>query len=174
MVGKAIEIDERERIEAHRLARGDRAPLGTSDNRPREMELGRAPSPGGQDEAAQRLDIGVHRVDLLLDPVDLGRDDAQGHLGGREILPWRRQVGTEVEQLVLDPAEHRPRLFGFDSGQGDADGAVRLVDVADGGEARIGLGDTRTVDEPGLAGITGARVDFVEADQEAILNAAPR
>jgi hypothetical protein len=65
-------------------------------------------------------------------------------------------------------------LFGFDSGQGDADGAVRLVDVADGGEARIGLGDTRTVDEPGLAGITGARVDFVEADQEAILNAAPR
>jgi hypothetical protein len=46
-----------------------------------------------------------------------------------------------------------------------ADRAVRLVDLADRGEAGIGLGDARAVDEAGLAGVAGAGVDLVEADQ---------
>jgi hypothetical protein len=49
--------------------------------------------------------------------------------------------------------------------QGQPDRAVRLVDVADRGDARIGLGDPAAVDEPGFAGIAGAGVDLVEPDQ---------
>jgi hypothetical protein len=52
----------------------------------------------------------------------------------------------------------------------DADRRIGLVDVADRGDARIGLGDAGAVDEPGLAGIAGARVDFVEPDQDGLLS----
>jgi hypothetical protein len=49
--------------------------------------------------------------------------------------------------------------------EGDADGAVRLVDVADRLRARMVLGDARAVGEAGIAAIPGAGVDFGEPDQ---------
>jgi len=54
--------------------------------------------------------------------------------------------------------------------ESDADRAVRLVDVADRGDARIGLGDPAAVDEPGFAGIAGTGVDLVEPDQGGTLS----
>jgi hypothetical protein len=54
--------------------------------------------------------------------------------------------------------------------QRDADRAVRLVDVADRGDARIGLGDPRAIDKAGFAGVAGAGVDLVEPDQGGALN----
>ncbi len=61
-----------------------------------------ASAAAGQDEAAQRLQSLVHRVDLALEPVDLRLDDAQRHFVGVEIVAGRGEVGAEVEQLVLD------------------------------------------------------------------------
>jgi ABC-type taurine transport system substrate-binding protein len=49
--------------------------------------------------------------------------------------------------------------------EGDADRAVRLVDVADRLRAGMVLGDARAVGEAGLPGVAGARVDFGEPDQ---------
>jgi hypothetical protein len=49
--------------------------------------------------------------------------------------------------------------------EGNAERAVGFVHNADRGHARIGLGDSGAVDEPGLAAIAGARVDFGELDQ---------
>jgi hypothetical protein len=95
--------------------------------------------------------------------------DAQRHFGRREIFAGRGEIGAEIEQFVLDARQHRPRLAaGME--QGDADHAVRLVDVADRGDPGIGLGDARAVDEPGFAGIAGAGVDLVEPDQGGALS----
>ena len=164
MIREPVEIGQRQWIERGRDR--DRRALGTPDDCPGKMKLGRAARAGRQDEAAQRLQILVHPVDLALEPVDLLGDDAQHHLGRREILAGGGEIGAEIEQFVLDPAEHR-RRFSLDMEQGDADRAVRLVDVADRGQARIGLRDSRAVDEAGLAGIAGAGVDLVEPDQRA-------
>jgi hypothetical protein len=54
--------------------------------------------------------------------------------------------------------------------QSDADRAVRLIDVADRCDARIGLGDPRAVDKAGFAGVAGAGVDLVEPDQGGALS----
>jgi len=54
--------------------------------------------------------------------------------------------------------------------QGDPDRAVRFVDVADRGDARVVLGDPAAVDQPGLAGIAGAGVDLGEPDQGGVLS----
>src|SRR5947209_121869 len=107
------------------------------------MQMG---GPGGtprQDEAFERLEAGVHRVDLTLEPVDLRLDDAQGHFAGREIVPWRRKIRTEIEQLVLDRSQHRSRRIVLDVEQGEADRAIRLVDIADRLSERMLLGDAR-------------------------------
>jgi hypothetical protein len=50
--------------------------------------------------------------------------------------------------------------------QGDADRAIGLVDIADRGQARVRLGDARAVDQTGLAGIAGARIDLGQPDQD--------
>jgi hypothetical protein len=110
---------------------------------------------------AQILQILVHPVDLALEPLDLARLDAQ-----RAFDPVRRgEVRAEIEQFVLDPAEHRPGLAILHREQSRADRAIGLVHVADRGEARIGLRNSRAVDETGLPGIAGAGVDLVEPDQ---------
>jgi hypothetical protein len=127
------------------------------------MELGRRGAAAGQDEAPKRLQILVHPVDLALEPFDLAGLDAQRALDSVR----SGEVGAEIEQFVLDSAEHRLGLFAPDGEQSDADRAVRLVDVADRGEARVGLGDSRAVDEARLPGIAGAGVDLVEPDQRA-------
>jgi hypothetical protein len=47
----------------------------------------------------------------------------------------------------------------------DADGAVRLVDVADRLRARMVLADAGAVGEAGRAGVARSGVDLVELDQ---------
>jgi hypothetical protein len=47
--------------------------------------------------------------------------------------------------------------------------AIGLLDIADRGEARIRLGGARAVDQTGLAGVAGPRVDLVEPDQDTAL-----
>ncbi len=125
------------------------------------MELRGAARAAGEDEAAQVLQILIHPVDLALEPIDLRGHDAQ-----RALYPFGGgEIGAEIEQFVLDAAEHGPRRLVPDRRQSGADRRIRLIDVADRGHARIGLGDARAVDKPGVAGVAGAGVDLVEPDQ---------
>ena len=91
MVGEAVEIDEGERVERRCRRRGDRRALGAADDGAGEVEPGRAAAAAGQDEAAQRLQALVHRVDLALEPVDLRLDDAQASFrtGRNPRRAWR-------------------------------------------------------------------------------------
>ncbi len=145
-VRQAVEIGERRRVEP---LRRHRAALGAADDRAGEVERRGTGVAAGQDEAGQRRETGVHRVDLRLEPRDLCRHDAQRAVDPR----GRRNVRAEIEQVVLDDAQRRRRRPLAERGDGDADRAVRLVDVADRRHARIGLGDARPVDQPGGAGV---------------------
>ena len=115
----------------------------------------------GQDEGGERGEIGVHGVDLPFQPRHLRFDDAQPLAAG---LVGRGEVGTEVEEVVLDAAEHgvepvrQRRLVQT----GESDMGVEFVDGADRLEAQVGF-------RPPLAGrqrrgavVAGAGVDAVE------------
>ena len=98
------------------------------------------------------------RVDLALEPLDLGRS--------RPAAPWLvgiaagpAQIGAEVEQVVLDPRQHRVRLVRRVQ-PGQPDRGVGLVDRAVGGDAGGVLGDPRAVAERGAALIAAAGVDL--------------
>src|SRR4029079_18443029 len=70
-------------------------------------------------------------------------------------------------QLILDCAQHRLHVSIRHRAERDTDEAIELVDVADRLGARMVLCDARSVGEPGVPGIPGACVDFVELDQGA-------
>jgi hypothetical protein len=118
----------------------------------------------GQHERGERGERGVERVDLLLDPLDLRGADAQtlaaGGLGGGDI-------GTKVEEIVLDAGEHR--LHGAERHAVQTrqpDGGVGLVDGADGGKAQVGFRPPLAGGERGGAVIARAGVDAVEDNHQ--------
>ncbi len=79
-----------------------------------------------------------------------------------------RQVGAEVEEVVLDaPQPLRVAVRQAVHGEGDADVGVELVDLAVGLDALVRLGDAAHVAEVRLATIAQLRVDAGEVDRHA-------
>ena len=60
--------------------------------------------------------IGIQPVDRRFQPRDLCRDDPQHHVGRREIIAGRGEVGAEIEQVVLDPLPAPPARATGDRG----------------------------------------------------------
>src|SRR5271165_3603584 len=131
--------------------------LGPPRYRASEMEVGGGRRPARQDKRVERPQRRVYRVDLAFEALDLGRGDAQ--CSSRASALFRgAQVGAEVEEVVLNAAEHFVcRRIGMQPG--DSDRRICFVDGAIGGDAQCVLRDARTVAERGLAGITAARID---------------
>jgi len=146
-VGEPVEVDRGQRIRVRN--REDRA-LGTAADRSHEEKPRSALAPARQDEALQLGQRRVCLVDLLLEPAQRFFRDAQPVL----YAEGNREVGAEVEELVLDAVEAaRP-----------ADERVELVHVAHRGHPRVELRDARPVAETRLALVPTARVDARQAD----------
>src|SRR6185437_8329907 len=76
-----------------------------------------------------------------------------------------RQVGSEVEELVLNSLERSPySRVEISKRQGEPELRVELVYHAVGDHARVELGRARTVAEARLASVAAAGVDLGEAD----------
>ena len=100
------------------------------------MDAGGGLAPAREDEALQVGQRLVQLVAVALEPVHHRACDAQPLVGP---APRHREVGAEVEQLVLDARERRPQLARQVAGENDADLRVELVDDAVGDDARIEL-----------------------------------
>jgi hypothetical protein len=127
----------------------------------------------GQDEAGERFEQGVRRVDRLFEPFALRRHDPQRHVRRGEIVSRRGEVGAEIEQVVLDAGQRGGMRTARMRADRKADDAVRRVDRADRFHARGVLGQARAVDQPGGAVVAGARVDLVELYQMLIAADGP-
>ena len=102
MVRQAVEIRQRGRIDAFLGGQGNNCPLGSPDDRSGEVKGGDSLRSAGQDEAGQRAERFVHRIDLALEPGDLVGHHPQGPFGVGVIGYRGRDIGAEVEHLVLD------------------------------------------------------------------------
>ena len=113
--------------------------------------------PPGRINEFERPQRGVHRIDLVLETLDLGGGDAQC-AGSAPAVFRRAQIRAEVEEIVLDAVEHLVcRLIGVQAG--DPDRRVCFVDGAISGDAQAMLRHAGAVAERGLATIAAARVD---------------
>ena len=79
----------------------------------------------------------VHVVDLVLEPIHLTIGDAQGRVGkwlaGRD----RRQVGAEIEQVVLDTAQNGIERVARRVQANEAEACIGFVDRAVSLDAKV-------------------------------------
>ena len=95
-----------------------------------------------------------------LESRDVGvGDEGAGHARGQTL----RRVGqlrADGEQIALNVHELRIEIGIDAAGAHQPEPGVQLVDLAVRVDARIGLADATVVEERGLAGVAGARVDL--------------
>src|SRR5438270_7125188 len=114
-----------------------------------------------QDEAGERFERRVHRVDLALQPFNLARDDAQRAVD----LSGSGNVGAEIEEVVLDSQQPVRELARTNRSNRNADRGIGFVDFADSRHAQARFAHSAAVDETRAAAVARPRVDFVELDQ---------
>ena len=164
VIREAIDIGQRLRIGRHIGSHGSHRTFCAARGGAGDVKPSRSLRPTREHEARQRFEPLVRRVDRLLQPDDLRSHDAQGHLGGREVIAGRGEVGTKVEEVILD-AEQRFGMVAAGKGHGgEAQHAVCLVHRTNRFHARRVLLQARSIDEPRGAVSAGARVDLVDLD----------
>ena len=158
------------RVERLRFIEEHRRPFGAADHRPGKVQGRDRCRAAWQDEAGERRQAGIHGVDLALEALDLGRDDAQCAFD----FARSGDVGAKVEHVVLDADQIVAQLAGAKLGDGATDRGIGFIDIADRGHPRARLAHPAAVDEAGAAAVAGAGVDLVELDHEAAPNATSR
>src|SRR5262249_13185186 len=147
-----------ERVHGPLAGRPERDALGAAADRPRDVEPRRGLASAREDEALQRLE-------RLLCPVPVA--PRGGGLRPRpappclRVLPRDREVGAEIEEIVLDAPE--PLVARLDLSP--SHDRVELVDRAVGTDERVELGDPRAVPEARLPPVAAACVDLRQADR---------
>src|SRR6187549_1769407 len=114
-----------------------------------------------QDEAPELVEVFVEAVAVRLETVDLLLCDAQPTL-----VPERhRQVGTEIEELVLYAVQYGADGLGARCREHEPECGVELVDGPVGTDPLVALGHARTVAERGVPRVAAACVDLREPDR---------
>ena len=108
-IREPVQIDHRERVHGPLAPGREHLALGAPAHRPRHVQARRRLGAARKHEAPQLRQRRVRLVAVGLEPVDRRLVDPQAAVA---LLERHRQVGAEVEELVLDPRE--PRVAGHD------------------------------------------------------------
>ena len=101
----------------------------------------------------------VQRIDVALEPLDLARQHPQPLR--LAVALGHREIGAEIEQIVLDQAQHRVEFARLGQMQPHhADGGVGLVHGAIGRDAQIVFRAALAAAERGGAVIAGSWYRF--------------
>ena len=85
----------------------------------------------------------IRSIDRRFQPVNLAPDDAKRHFTRSKIIARGRDIGAQIEQVILDtPQTGNKRnitISAFKRGNRDAQRAVRFIHLANSMHSRIGL-----------------------------------
>ncbi len=146
----------------------DQQPLRPPADGARDVQIGVQARAARQNEAAQRGQVLIHRVDFALQLRRLRPRDAS--LLRMNILRLGREYRAEVEQLMLDAPHDAGEQSGarIDAGRfiagnlSEPEERVQLVDGAISFDAQRILGDALPAGEPGLSLVAGLGVNAIE------------
>src|SRR5208282_3503129 len=150
------------------LELGDQ-PLGAPADGAGQMQIGRRRAAAWQNERFQRRKLSIEPVDLAFEPGHLRVGHREPRAARSFALARRAQVGTDVEQIILDAPQRRIERGVFDGMQpGDAERGIDLVEGAVGGNAQVVFPAPLAGAERRGAVIPGAGVDLVEDDHRSL------
>lgn len=155
-IGQSVQVDERERVHSVEIGGGQRFTLGAPADRARNMEARGSLAPAWEHEALELRKLRVEQVAGTLERVDLLLRDAKA----RVVNQRNREVGAQVEELVLDAAECGAHVVGAAGGENKPDSRIQLVHGSVGCDPRVELRDAGAVAERRLARVAPARVDL--------------
>src|SRR6185437_12038980 len=166
-VGQPVQVLGRYRVHgvAVGVHCGPGGAFGPAHDRPCHVQQRAARGAARQHEAPQSWKFGVEVVAVALERGEVAVFDAQG-LVGRVRLDRVTEVGTDVEQFVLNSGKYRDDLVGQPAhSHRHPDGAVGLVYVGVSREPQVRLGGAATVAERGRAVVADPGVDAGQDDR---------
>lgn len=159
-IGKPVQVDERDRIHGMSTGRGERLALRATADRTGDVKSRRNLAPAGEDEALELGQLLVEVVAVALQRFDLRLGDPKPRL----MLHRHREIGAQVEELVLDAREHLADRLRTVRGDDDPDGSIQLVHGSEGRDPGVELRDSASVPERRFPCVAGARVDPRQTD----------
>ena len=154
VVRQAVEVAQQRRRHRFLGRQPHQIALRPPDDRACHVCMRGACTAARQHEAGQLRQRGIHRRDLGLQPRYRDIGHAQSIAG----FARHRQVGTDIEQIVLDACQHCIRFRHVARRQTQhADRSIRFIDPADRGDARRILAQPCAVAERGLTRIAATR-----------------
>ena len=141
-------------------------PLGAADDGPGDVQLRRSRCAARKDERPQFVQRLVEVVAPAFEPDDVVGLDPQLRVLG-VLDDGAREIGADIEQVVLDVDEHRDDVVGQPARrQSHSDLAVGLVDVGVRDQAQVDFGRLAQVAEARRAVVAGTRVNPGQVDHE--------
>jgi hypothetical protein len=117
----------------------------------------------GQDEPGERRHFLLETIDQLFETIDISIGNERFGHALRKLVGRIRQLGADGEQITLDMDERVVEIRAETFSTNQSEPGIQLVDVAVRFHARIGFADAGVVEQSGLTGIAGARIDFHES-----------
>jgi CheY-like chemotaxis protein len=154
-IGESVQVDEHQRVQLHLTGSLEDVALGPPADGSRDVQRRGQPTPARQDEALELGQTGVEPVAIRFQRVHLSLADTEP-VGDTE---RDADVGTDVEELVLDPPENGSHLFRELAREREAQQGVDLVDRPERGDSAVELGYAAPVSEARLSAVAPARVD---------------
>jgi len=155
MVGKAVQIAQGDRIDSFVLTQPADQTFGSTTDSPCNMKMGGRRRTSRQDERVERCQFPIHGIDLTLEPFDLRVGDPQATV----IVPPTAEIGTQIEQVVLDARQYSIGTL-IDMKADNADHGIQFVDRPVSLDPRRMLGDPTAVAKRCTALIAAACIDL--------------
>jgi hypothetical protein len=173
-VGEPVDVPDQELVDGR--PQRHHPSLGAAADGAREVQRGAWLGTAWQDEVRERREAGLEPIDDLLEALDIGvLQDRLRHAGGNLVVRIG-EPGAEREEIALNRrervgnvrerravrvrAERAPRARREQRRERQADQRIELVHFAVRVDPGVALSDARAADERGVAGVTGAGVDF--------------
>jgi hypothetical protein len=151
----------------------------TAHDRAGMMQMGRVLTAARKNEAVERCQGGVERIDPFFDPRNLPFADSQRLYFA--VLPLRTaQVAAQIEEVVLNVGQDIANTVILNMQQRYADNRIRFVNAAVRRDAHVELRQPCPVAERRASVVAGASVDPIEfhgvfrCGRVGLLGTAPR
>ena len=157
-IGQPVHVLDQDGVRRRRER--DHPPLRAPAHRARDVQRGASVRATGQNEPAQRRQLGLQAIDQALQPSDVAVGERRLDDALRDPLTRIRQLRAEREQVLLNANERLVEIGIQAGGARQAEPRIQLVDITVCVDAAVGLADAGAVEQRRFAGVAGAGVDF--------------